>query len=241
MKIVGLQVCGPGETEKYLEKTLKEFERLCDDVIICLNQEDEKRDQLIKKYGYWTYRDDREWGKFQPQIKTDLLEKIGKLKPDWILPLDADETFETGFNREILEGLAKNKHSCYFYIVNLWNDEGRYSKGLSFWNIRFFKYLPSRGTQYLKRPVHCGLAPPYFYHVGTYVPHLVIHRGLLNPLDRQRKIERYRKYDPEMKHRGQEFYDGIAADKQGNTFVEADLKGKVVDEVSKMIYQKKYE
>jgi hypothetical protein len=237
-RIIGLMVCGPGE--KYLKKTLDEFNKLTDDAVICLNGEDKKRDKLIQKYGFWMYRDDREWGKFQPAIKTDLLAKVGKLRPDWILPLDADETFEKGFTRAKLEELTKEKHSCYFYIINLWNEETRYSKGLSFWNIRFFKWLPDKGTQYLRQALHCGLAPPYFYHVGTYVPHLVLHRGLMDPKDRERKYERYRIYDPERKYKPEEFYSALIEDKQGNTFVEEDLKGKVAHECSLMKYQKKY-
>src|SRR3990172_7251031 len=155
MKIVGLQVCGVGETDKYLEFTFKEFKKLCDDTVICCNGEDKKRDEIIKQYGFWSYRDDREWGIHQPTIKTDLLARVARLRPDWIVPLDADEVFESGFTREKLEALTKDKHGCYFYIVNLWNDETKYSKGLSFWNIRFFKYLPAKGMQYLKKPLHC--------------------------------------------------------------------------------------
>ena len=36
MRIVGQLVCGQGEADRYLEDTLKEFKRLCDDVVICL-------------------------------------------------------------------------------------------------------------------------------------------------------------------------------------------------------------
>src|SRR3990167_5612963 len=133
-KIIGLMVCGPGETERYLEKPLEQFKKLCDDAVICLNGEDAKRDNLIKKYGFWSYRDDREWGKYQPQIKTDLLTKIVKMKADWILPLDADEEF-ADMTREKLEELTDKKRACYFYIVNHWDDESHYHLGLSFWNI----------------------------------------------------------------------------------------------------------
>ena len=86
-RIIGFMVCGPNE--KYLESSLKEFKRLCDDAMIVTNNADEKTKELIKSYGYKTYEDNREWGKDQPNIKTDLLKKIGEeLNPDWIIAIE---------------------------------------------------------------------------------------------------------------------------------------------------------
>ena len=80
MKIVGIMVLGANE--KYLDKSLNEFKRLCDDAIIATNNADEKTIRKIQECGFKTYEDNREWGKFQPDIKTDLLTKAGELAPD---------------------------------------------------------------------------------------------------------------------------------------------------------------
>ena len=239
-KIIGLMVCGVGEADRYLEKPLKQFKELCDDAVICLNGEDKKRDRLIKKYGFWTYRDDREWGKFQPQIKTDLLAKIVKMKADWVLPLDADEEF-ADMTREKLEEMTSGKRGCYFYIVNHWGDPEHYHRGLSFWNIRFFKVIPALGLQYLKKPLHCGLGPPYAYKFGTYTPHIVRHYGLMKKEDRERKVERYKKYDPKAIYKSSNYYDAIAVDMKVATYDLAAINGKLKADCDKMVYQKKYD
>lgn len=200
-------VCGP--REKYLEKTLKEFSRLCDGATIATNNATPEDKALIASYGFNQYEDNREWGKEQPNIKTKLLQEIQKENPDWILVLDADETVPT-VTREILEELTKGRESCFFYVTNLWDDEEHYKKVASFWNVRFYKSDPSKGTQFLRKALHCGNAPPYFYSKSpkeSYVPHILLHRGLMDPADRARKVERYDKYDPNAIHKGREYYD----------------------------------
>lgn len=234
MKIAGLAVVGHGEADRYLARTLDTFARLCDDVVIAGNCTDKKTERLIKDYGFWFYRDDREWGRLQYAIKTDLLKKIGRLKPDWVLPLDADEILIPSLTRETLESLTKNAIGCYFYIVNHWNDEAHYMQGLSFWNIRFFAYLPDRGLAYAKRPLHCGLAPPYAYYEGRYVPHIVRHFGLMKKSDRMAKVERYAKYDPEAKWKGKAYYDALKADGEGSEYHEEEIMQKVEEEVKKI-------
>ena len=232
-------VCGQGESERYLEKPLRQFEKLCDDAVIACNGEDKKRDKLIKKFGFWSYRDDREWGVHQPSIKTDLLKKISGLKPDWVLPLDADEEF-ADMDRDKLESLTEKRRACYFYIVNHWNSEGQYHRGLSFWNIRFFRYLPVLGTEYLKKPLHCGLAPPYAYSYGSYVPHVLRHYGLMKKEDREKKVERYREYDPRAIHKGSDYYEAIAQDPKVATYDLESVNNKIKEYTAKMLYQKQY-
>lgn len=228
MKIVGQLVVGPNE--KYLEETLKEFQRLCDDVIVATCNATQKEIKLLNKYDFRHYEDNREWGKFQPAIKTDLLKKIHRLGCDWILVLDADETVPTVANRIILEGLTVNRESCQFYVTNLWNDHRHYSKTLSFWNVRFYKADPSKGVQFLKKPVHCGNAPPYFYTLpakDTYVPHILLHKGLMDPADRARKAERYRQYDPNAEYKGAQYYNALVSDGTGSEYNEQEVLNKI--------------
>lgn len=220
MKIVGQLVCGPGEADHWLKETLDEFARLCDDVIVCLCNPTEKEKRLVRKYDFRSYEDNREWGKYQPAIKTDLLKKIHKLGADWILVLDADETVPT-VSRETLEELTIGRESCYFYVVNLWNDEEHYSRTLSFWNVRFYKSDASKGTQFLRKPVHCGNAPPYFYTQPakiSYVPHILLHKGLMLPAARRLKAERYNIYDPRAEHKGREYYDALMVEGTGTLY-----------------------
>lgn len=220
MKIIGQLVCGPGEADRYLEETLKEFARLCDDVIVCLCNATAKEKALVRAYDFRSYEDDREWGKFQPAIKTDLLRRIHKLGGDAILVLDADETVPT-LRAQDLRELLSTHEALQLYVVDLWNDVCHYSRALSFWNIRAYKIDQSKEIQFLKKPVHCGNAPPYFYSLPakkTYVPHILLHTGLMRREDRLRKAERYAQYDPQAIHKGREYYDALTADWSGSEY-----------------------
>lgn len=211
MRIIGIMVCGPHE--KYLKKSLDEFKRLCDDAIIATNNADDDTKALINEYGYRHYEDNREWGKYQPDIKTDLLTKAGELKPDWIIAIDADEVFAPEFTREEAERLANTGEIAYYFlVVNLYNDEQHFahSKGIQrFWNIRFYKYAPEYGLQFLKKALHCGLGPPIAYKYGWHAPYYLLHYGLMLPEDRARKQARYQKYDPTKKFKAGAYYDEL--------------------------------
>lgn len=244
MRVIGFMVCGPGEADRYLEASLKEFQRLCDDAVIVGNNTDEKTERLIEKYGYWFYRDDREWGRYQPIIKGDLLKKVANLRPDIIIPIDADEVFDSRFDRRSLEELAKTEAIAFnFYIVNLWNDERHYWKSGSFWNVRMYKFKPELGMEFAKKNVHCGLAPPYAYSFARNAPFLVKHYGLMKKEDRQKKVERYKKYDPREDKVGiGAYYEAIKSDGAGSEFIEDDVHQKVEGDVkeSKQDYNKKF-
>lgn len=227
MRIIGIMVVGNGEADRYLEASLKEFKRLCDDAIIATNNADPKTKNLIKKYKFWQYEDNREWGIHQPSIKTSLLERAGKLRPDWIIGLDSDEVFCPEFTREEAEKLTQSEEiAWYFMIVNLYNDREHFAHDVGiqrFWNIRFYKYLPEKGLEFQKKRLHCGLAPPIAYKYGWHAPFYVEHYGLMKKEDRMRKIDRYNQYDPNAKFKGKEYYEDLGKDLQPRVFDRATL------------------
>lgn len=205
-------VCGPNE--KYLERSLQEFKRLCDDVLIATNNIDEKSIKTIEKYGFRHYEDNREWGKEQPSIKTDLLTRAGReTSPDWIIALDADEVFCPSFTRHEAEALTESKEVAFnFLVINLYNDEEHFAHSIGiqrFWNIRFYKYLPEHGLQFQRKALHCGLAPPFAYKYGWHAPFYLLHYGLMAKEDRERKAQRYAHYDPNKKYKAGAYYDEL--------------------------------
>lgn len=212
MRIVGFMVVGPNE--KYLDKSLNEFKRLCDDVLIATNNADEATKHKIDSFGFKHYEDNREWGIHQPSIKTDLLTKISELNPDWIIAIDADEVFAPEFTREEAEKLATTDEIAYYFlVVNLYNDENHFAHDTGiqrFWNIRFYKYLPEYGLQFQKKNVHCGLAPPIAYKYGWHAPFYLEHYGLMLKEDRDRKVKRYQKYDPNKRFKAGDYYDQLS-------------------------------
>jgi len=205
-----------------MRKTLDEFKRLCDDVLICLNNGTQEEKDLLDEYGFQWYEDNREWGLHQPSLKTDLLTRAGELKPDWIIALDMDEVFAPEFTREEAEKLTlSDEIAWYFLVVNLYNDQQHFAHDAGiqrFWNIRFYKYLPEHGLTFLKKALHCGLAPPVAYKYGWHAPFYLLHYGLMLPEDRQRKIERYRKYDPNAVYKNHVYYDDLGRELQMRPF-----------------------
>lgn len=220
-----------GPNEKYLDKSLSEFKRLCDDAIIATNNADENTTKIIESFGFSHYADNREWGIYQPDIKTDLLTRAGKLNPDWIIALDSDEVFAPEFTREEAEKLADgNEIAYYFLVVNLYNDEEHFahSKGIQrFWNIRFYKYMPEFGLQFLRKSLHCGLGPPITYKYGWHAPFYLLHYGLMLPEDRERKQARYRKYDPKKIYKAGTYYDELGQELPMRVFDAQGLLGKL--------------
>lgn len=200
MKIVGIGVCGPGEADRYMRETMEEFKRLCDEVLIVTNHATQKEKNLIEEYGFHQYEDNREWGKEQPNIKTDLLVRAGQYSPDWIIALDMDESFAPSFTQDIARRLsATDEIAWHFLVVNLYNDENHFAHDVGiqrFWNIRFYRYAPEFGLQFQRKNLHCGLAPPIMYKYGWYAPFYLLHKGLMKKEDRERKVARYQKYDP---------------------------------------------
>lgn len=234
MKVVGQCVVGP--KEPYFEETLKEFERLCDDAVIATCNATDREKKLIKKYGFWQYEDNREWGRWQPDIKTSLLRKIRGLIPGGILVLDADETVPT-MDRQSLRLLLASKVSIQLYVVNLWNDERHYARGLGFWNVRGYNPRASGDSQFLRKPVHCGNAPPFFYNQKpseSYVPHILLHKGLMDENRRMAKHARYDIYDPNRQHKGAQYYDALKRPGSGTEYREEDVIKAITEECKKI-------
>lgn len=224
MRIIGYCICGK-EADRYLENTLKEFQRLCDETIIVLNNATDKEREMIARYGFHIKEDNREWGENQHRIKQDLMEDVEKLNPDWCVALDADEVFDPDFTRETIEKYS-SLTGLYVYVVNLWNDG--WNRQWSFWNIRAWRWTGDK--KFSNRPLHCGLAPESAYYYGSYIPYYLKHYGLMKKEDRQKKIERYQKFDPKAIYKDVSYYNALVSDKC-DTLDLAMIKSRIAEEV----------
>lgn len=213
-RIIGYGICGGGEADRYLKATLNNFKELCDETIILGNNLTDKERKLIKEYKFHLVEDDREWGKNQHIIKEEFLkDHVAKLNPVFTVCLDMDEVLKV--NRETLEEWADKGQAWFVYIVNLW-EEG-YRSDWSFWNVRFWgwEWKDKLGEAFFKfenRPLHCGLAPKWCYHLQLHAPMLLEHYGLKEKESRNSKIKRYEKYDPNQVYRAKSYYDALKSD-----------------------------
>ncbi|MEK9695471.1 MAG: hypothetical protein VW270_06875 [Candidatus Poseidoniales archaeon] len=216
--IVGYGICGPNEASRYLRATLEEFKRLCDTTIILCNNCGDEEKAMIAEYGFKTVNDTREWGKLQWAIKEDFIKThVAKLKPDICIALDMDEVFDPTFTKEKATALLKEDFEAfYFYIINLWDDG--YNPERNFWNIRAWKWKPEYGFEFPHKNVHCGLAPEWVWSRAYYTPYVLLHYGLQKKTDRLKKVERYKKYDPNARCISEQYYQSIASEVKATPF-----------------------
>lgn len=208
-KVVGYGICGNGESSRYLKKTLSEFQRLCDHTVIVGNNLSSDDRKMINEFGFELLDDDRVWGENQHKMKQDLMYWIARYNPTYCVALDMDEVFDPKMTKQNLMDALDEFNALYFYIVNLWGIG--WNRKWSFWNIRAWKW--NGDTKIYNKPLHCGLAPEWTYYHAGYAPYYVMHYGLKEKADRQKKIERYEKFDPKAKYKDKSYYDALASDK----------------------------
>lgn len=210
-RIIGYGICGPGEAGRYMRETLEEFKRLCDETIILCNNVGPEEKLLCYEFGFQMVQDNREWGKEQWRIKKDFVDEfVSKLakEGDVMVCLDMDETFDRHLTRDWLLKMPFDAYKVF--IVDLWNDPEHYKLESCFWNTRIWRW--NGNTEWIVKPVHCGLAPRWAVAYNRYAPFLLIHKGLMLREDRQKKIKRYEKYDPDAKHLAPIYYEMLASD-----------------------------
>lgn len=232
MKILGYGLCGPGEADRFLDITLKQF-RICDTVVILLNNATNKEEEKIKSYGYNTVVDNREWGRYQWLIKQDFVRHIAEThNPDWFLALDMDERLDTTLTRDTLEDIFRGIHNSYHtLIIDLWDDG--YVPEMSFWKVQMWRHVREFGYEFNKKSLHCGLVPKWAMETGAYAPHAVIHYGLKDIEERHRRVERYAKYDPDAKLLGAAYYRSLSSDVEATPFNEKRVVSEIKKEVNR--------
>lgn len=215
-KIVGYMVFGAGEADKYLADVLRRNLPLVDSLVCWGDAPDRRSEEMVLRYPRVEYHRYHEsiWGTSQNRIKEALLTRYVKPKqPDWCLCFDADEIFDKRITREKLEELSQDGLAYSFRFITLWDDEEhhRVDGGWGhFWNCRFFKFLPNERQEFMRRNVHCGLAPMYALSKSTDIHYLVKHYGYMNREHRQQKVERYKKFDPQKALNSPLWYDSMA-------------------------------
>lgn len=228
--IVGYGICGAGEAERYMRKTLDNFKRLTDKTIICLNRATDAERRLIEEYGFLWVEDDREWGKHQWQIKQDFLEQhVSKLNPDWLIAMDMDEEFDPYLSRTALNNLIAGGHTAFHtWVVDLWDDG--YAPNRCFWKVQIWKW--NGDCQFAQKALHCGLAPFWAATTAAFAPYLLIHYGLQKKEDRQKKTARYELYDPNAQFIGKDYYNALRTGEKIAPYNVEDVHEMVAKEVS---------
>lgn len=238
MKIVGLCLCAGGEADNYLEKTLCSLEKVCDTILVALNNGTEKERELLRKHNCVFYDDNRVWGEHQRLMKSTLHAYANeRFKPDWFLCMDADEELDAGFGREIFEKLTGDAY--HSYLIDLWGDETRYRPDMCFWRVQIYRNRPDLGYAFSQMGFDPALVPEWAASSAGYIPHFVKHYGLITKEARAKRIKRYETYDKEQTKLPVDYYRALHMDSNGEILKEEELTRQLKDEVSAIPPKKK--
>lgn len=150
-------------------------------------------------------------------------EETIKENPDWIMFLDADEEFETEFNKKYKYLIENNDVDAYcFRLYDMWNEKC-YRKD-EYWNPEVYRpfmirYQPKYKYKFRKLNQHCGRLPANALHLNyANSIYRVKHYGWMNPEDRKAKYDRYMQMDPDAVYGNKDQYESIL-DKNPNLVI----------------------
>lgn len=196
------------ESGRWIEKVLEQMKIICDDIVVLDDCSTDETPDICKMYGadvfpsiqsYWS-TDELKQRKFLWELATHVA-RFG----DWILCLDADETFDNPKDVPIYV-LQAEKYNCNglsFKLFDMWNET--HYRDDKFWCAHkgewpFLVKYENKDYFWKQTPLHCGRFP---MNAGCNIascPVRIQHWGWSRPEDRQEKYERYMKADPEGKY-----------------------------------------
>jgi len=195
------------ESGRYLEKVLEQMRSVCDKIIVLDDCSTDNTPEICRAYGAVVFESHKSlWGVnelLQRQRLWNYVEVLAQ-PGDWILCLDADETFDRpNLIRDYIkqaEGAGCN--SLAFTLYDMW-DETHYRDD-HYWQAHngvwpFCVKYEDIDYFWKETPLHCGRFP---MNAGVRIatcPVRIQHWGWARPEDRKEKYDRYMKADPEGK------------------------------------------
>ena len=215
--VVGIMLC-KNEADRYLPKVLNQLTSICDKVIVLDDGSTDYTMDLCLEYGCLVFhKSDSTWETNELELRK-LLWELGTeclCDGDWVICLDADETFHD------IDKLADRmetaeEYECdglSFNLYDMWDD--KYYRDDNHWTAHArewlicVRYNPDKTYEWNETPLHCGRFPMNASdRVG--ISRLGIqHWGWAKESDRIQKYERYKRCDPEGKWGSNSQYESI--------------------------------
>jgi hypothetical protein len=205
------------ESGRYLEHVLAQMKQVCDKIVVVDDASTDDTPIICRSYGAVVYQADKPcWGTDELILRKWLWgEACDASKPgDWILCLDADETFDRPelLRDYIQKADAAGCNSLAFTLYDMW-DETHYRDDY-YWqghNGVWPFCVKYEDTDYFwkETPLHCGRFPINAGNKIAMCPIKIQHWGWAKPEDRQAKYDRYMRTDPGGKYGCLEQYQSI--------------------------------
>lgn len=207
------------EEGRYLERCLNKIGNYIDEVVILDDASSDHTvelcEMLLKDIPHRLIRNETSMFANEWELRKKLWNETQKVKPDWILSLDADEVPEEEFWKN-LRGMVEDKQydSYGLYLYDMWNEkeyrEDTYWSAHKSSRIFLLRYQPDFPYVWKETPQHCGRFPANLEDFSRCdVNFRIKHFGWARLEDRTRKYDRYRRLDPETIYGIRRQYDSI--------------------------------
>lgn len=221
-RFIGSCIVG-NENGKYLIECVSDYidRKLVDYVdIVCDNSNEETMqeiEELKKKYSNIKvhYHDFQLFGYAENKLRERAIDYALSQNPYAIIPFDADEKWEEELTREKAEKLLKKGESWDLLVAHYWDSREKIRID-GIWgmqkNVRLFKVNPKVKQTFYNKNLHCGSAPIYAYNKRQTCAYVFKHYGHMRKEDREKKVQRQKKFDPHMKLENAGVYMGDRED-----------------------------
>ncbi|CAM4435675.1 hypothetical protein FHS16_001627 [Paenibacillus endophyticus] len=207
------------EADRYLRETLEHHRGYIDHAVIIDDGSTDHTGDIVHEYlaGIPLTYIKNESSQFHNEVKlrTQQWQETIRMKPQWILNMDADEYFEQKFKDELPALLtAPNTFAYMFRLYDFWSED--HYREDQYWNAHavyrpfLLKFVEGYSYEWKQTPQHCGRFPQNIYSVPHKTSDLrVKHMGWARPQDRLYKYERYKLLDPDAVYGWKEQYESI--------------------------------
>jgi len=183
------------ESKRYLKQVLDSISEYAKKIVIIDDCSTDETPKICKSYPKVILKQRHGkslWATDEAKLRGELWEEVRKLKPDWVVTVDADEIFDKSFKKRLPELLASPYDTIAFRICDMW-DKNDFYRIDGYWSPTFKRLFRFEDVPFgLTGKFHCGPIPRYAVenkNCTCYNDIRVKHFAWMTPEDRKAKMK----------------------------------------------------